>query len=228
MSVSASEIGETRLSPAAQCCAATVNTVVVSTPEGSDLLPSSPIPHPQSRQLASALAREGSIRFRPPSISILAVMAIWKRLTASYAGQFDPTHRFETSWILPPGVLFGIRALLSLYAFVTLFTIFGWNGTHGKSGDSERSFSYFTHLTYWGLAFYQAFGAAHTGSYWLTGTPFLARWPKWLQIAHCMLYSTVVIYPWIVTGMSLKSCTRYTRRRNEVLQDGQHLFSFSC
>ena len=79
-------------------------------------------------------------------------MAVWKRLTASYTGPFDPTHRFETSWILPPAVLFGIRALLSLYAFVTLFTIFGWNGTHGRSGDSERSFSYFTHLTYWGLA----------------------------------------------------------------------------
>lgn len=129
-------------------------------------------------------------------------MAIWKRLTAAYAGQFDPTHRFETSWILSPGVLFGCRALLSLYAFVTLFTIFGWNGTHGRSEDSQRSFSYFTHLTYWGLAFYHAFSAAHTASYWLTGTPFLARWPKWLQIAHSMFYSTVVIYPWIVTGKS--------------------------
>lgn len=129
-------------------------------------------------------------------------MAVWKRLTASYRGTFDPTHRFETSWILPPGVLFAARALLSLYAFVTLFTIFGWNGTHGRSGDSQRSFSYFTHLTYWGLAFYTGFSAAHTGSYWLTGTPFLARWPKWLQVAHSMFYSTIVIYPWIVTGTS--------------------------
>ena len=129
-------------------------------------------------------------------------MAMWKRLTASYTGQFDPTHRFETSWILPSGVLFGVRALLSLYAFVTLFTIFGWNGTHGGSEDSQRSFSYFTYLTYWGLAFYEAFSAAHTGSYWLTGTPFLARWPKWLQVAHSMFYSTVVIYPWVVTGKS--------------------------
>jgi hypothetical protein len=127
-------------------------------------------------------------------------MAIWKRLTASYTGQFDPTHRFETSWILPPGVLFGARALLSLYAFVTLFTIFGWNGAHGRQEDSQRTFSYFTHLTYWGLAFYFAFSAAHTGSYWLTGTPFLARWPKWLQVAHSMFYSTIVVYPWIVTG----------------------------
>ncbi|KAH7394695.1 hypothetical protein BKA66DRAFT_438504 [Pyrenochaeta sp. MPI-SDFR-AT-0127] len=65
--------------------------------------------------------------------------------------------------------------------------------------QSQRSFSYFTHLTYWGLAFYHAFAAIHTSSYWLTGVPFLARWRKPLQIAHSMFYSTVVIYPWIVT-----------------------------
>lgn len=143
-------------------------------------------------------------------------MAIWKRLTASYAGQFDPTHRFETSWILSPGALFGIRALLSLYAFVTLFTIFGWNGSHSRSEDSQRSFSYFTHLTYWGLAFYYAFSAAHTGSYWLTGTPFLARWPRWLQVAHSMFYSTVVVYPWLVTGkldITSYDCTSSERKR---------------
>jgi hypothetical protein len=129
-------------------------------------------------------------------------MAIGSRLTASYRGRFDPTHRYETSWVLSPGVLFAIRALLSLYAFVTLFTTFGWNDTHGRSGDSRRSFSFFTNLTYWGLAFYNAFSALHTGTYWLTGTPMLARWPRSLQIAHSMYYSTVVVYPFIVTGKS--------------------------
>lgn len=154
-------------------------------------------------------------------------MAIWKRLTASYTGQFDPTHRFETSWILPPGALFGVRALLSLYAFVTLFTIFGWNGAHGRSEDSQRSFSYFTHLTYWGLAFYYAFSAAHTGSYWLTGTPFLARWPKWLQVAHSMFYSTIVIYPWIVTGKSLNFYRTRTRLDGRLPFDCPDTFLFS-
>jgi hypothetical protein len=129
-------------------------------------------------------------------------MAIGSRLTASYRGRFDPTHRYETSWVLSPGVLFAIRALLSLYAFVTLFTTFGWNGAHGRSDDSRRSFSFFTNLTYWGLAFYNAFSALHTGTYWLTGTPLLARWPRSLQIAHSMYYSTVVVYPFIVTGKS--------------------------
>ncbi len=131
-----------------------------------------------------------------------ADMAIRRPMTGRYAGPFDPTNRFETSWILPPGVLFGIRALISLYTFTTYFTIFGWNGSHQLSRDSRQSFSYFTDLTYWGLAFYFAFSALHTGSYWLTGTPLLAHWPKTLQIAHSMFYATIVIYPWVVTGKS--------------------------
>ena len=127
-------------------------------------------------------------------------MAFGARLIAPYKGDIDPSHRFATSWILSPALLFFLRALLSLYAFATLFAIFGWNGSHGMSDESRHTFSYFTHLTYWGLAFYYAFAAIHTGTYWLTGTPLLARWPKALQIAHSMFYSTVVIYPWIVTS----------------------------
>jgi hypothetical protein len=129
-----------------------------------------------------------------------AHMAIGARLLSPYVGTFDPTNRFATSWILSPALLFGFRAFLSLYAFVTLFTIFGWNGSHGRSEESRHSFSYFTNLTYWGLAFYEAFAAIHTASYWLTGNPLLARWPKPLQIAHSMFYSTIVIYPFIVTS----------------------------
>ncbi|KAF2129453.1 hypothetical protein P153DRAFT_366843 [Dothidotthia symphoricarpi CBS 119687] len=128
-------------------------------------------------------------------------MAFTKRLTTPYTGTFDHTHRFETSWIISPGLLFGLRALLSLYAFTTLFTIFGFNGSRGMSEASRYSFSYFTYLTYWGLAFYNAVSAVHTCSYWLTGTPLLARWPRALQIAHSMFYSTIVIYPWIVTAV---------------------------
>ncbi|KAF2032492.1 hypothetical protein EK21DRAFT_87088 [Setomelanomma holmii] len=126
-------------------------------------------------------------------------MAVSARLTAPYSGKFDPSHRLATSWVLPPSILFLLRALLSIYAFVTIFFIFGWNGSHGMSEESRQSFSYFTHLTYWGLAFYFAFAAIHTGSYWLIGTPFLAQWPRALQIAHSMFYSTVVVYPFIVT-----------------------------
>jgi hypothetical protein len=97
-------------------------------------------------------------------------------------------------------VLFCFRALLALYAFVTLFTIFGWNGSHGMADASRHSFSFFTVLTYWGLAFYYAFAAIHTGSYCFTGVSFLSRWPRALQIAHSMFYSTIVVYPFIVTS----------------------------
>lgn len=127
-------------------------------------------------------------------------MGCGARVKAPYAGEFDPSSRFVTSWLLPPSVLFVLRALLSIYAFTTIFFIFGWNGAHGDSEDSQHSFSYFTHLTYWGLAFYYAFSALHTATYWLQGTSLLARWPKALQIAHSMFYSTVVVYPWLVTG----------------------------
>jgi hypothetical protein len=68
------------------------------------------------------------------------------------------------------------------------------------SAASRHSFSFFTNLTYWGLAFYYAFAAIHTGSYCFTGASFLSRWPRALQIAHSMYYSTVVVYPFIVTS----------------------------
>jgi hypothetical protein len=129
-----------------------------------------------------------------------AVMAIGARLAAPYTSNFDPTHRLTTSWILSPVLLFCFRAFLALYAFLTLFTIFGWNGSHGMSAASRHSFSFFTNLTYWGLAFYYAFAAIHTGSYCFTGVSFLSRWPRALQIAHSMYYSTVVVYPFIVTS----------------------------
>ncbi|KAF2268844.1 hypothetical protein CC78DRAFT_565284 [Lojkania enalia] len=126
-------------------------------------------------------------------------MSRWRGSLLSSKVDFDPSFRYETSWLVSPALLFSLRALFSLYAFVTLFTVFGWNGAHGLSEESEHSFSYFTDLTYWGLAFYYAFSALHSCSYWLTGTPLLARWPRTLQIAHSMFYSTITVYPWIVT-----------------------------
>ncbi len=121
------------------------------------------------------------------------------RLTAAANG-FDASFRFETSWILPPWLLFALRALLSVYAFTTIFFIFGWNGSHGLAEESRHSFSYFTHLAWWGLAFYYAFAALHTCTYLVTDLPFLVRWPRALQLAHSVFYSTVVVYPWLVTG----------------------------
>lgn len=112
---------------------------------------------------------------------------------------FDPSHRYTTSWLLPPSILAGLRLLFSIYAFVTIFFIFGWNGSHDKAKYSLQSFSYFTNLTYWGLAFYFLFSALHTLSYARTGTSWLQNWPQPLQAAHAIFYSTIVTFPILVT-----------------------------
>lgn len=118
---------------------------------------------------------------------------------------WDPSHRFETSWLVSPYVLFALRAAISLYTFTTLFFIIGWGCTHPLPGSayaceaSAATFSYFTHLTYWGLAFYFAFAAAHTFSYARYGRAWLDAWPRPLQALHAFFYSTITCYPFLVT-----------------------------
>ena len=114
---------------------------------------------------------------------------------------FDPTHRYTTSWIFPPLVLAIIRILLSIYAFTTLFFIFGWDGVHHRQDLDRQSFSFFTDLTYWGIAFYFLFSAVHTFRYALTGHSWLQRWPVALQVAHTAFYTTIVTYPILVTAV---------------------------
>lgn len=129
----------------------------------------------------------------------------------------DPIHRFSTSWLLPPALLFTLRALFSAYAFLTLFYVFAYDSTHGNEVAARRSFSYFTYLTYWGLAFYLAFSAAHTASYWLTGTSFLARWPRILQRLHSLFYSTVVVFPFLVTSRFCRKALGVTMRSQSLV-----------
>jgi hypothetical protein len=54
-------------------------------------------------------------------------------------------------------------------------------------------------LTFWGIAFYFLFSAIHTFTYARTGTPLLDRFPRPLQALHCLLYTTVAVFPFIVT-----------------------------
>ncbi|KAH7027416.1 uncharacterized protein B0I36DRAFT_350950 [Microdochium trichocladiopsis] len=117
-------------------------------------------------------------------------------------GVWDPSHRFETSWILPPYVLGGIRLLIGLYAITVLFFNIGYQCAHPELGgctESAKSFSFFTVLTYWGLAFYFLFAAAHTLSYARTNSALLDRWPRILKALHSLYYTTVVTYPVLVT-----------------------------
>jgi hypothetical protein len=128
-------------------------------------------------------------------------------ITKSWRASIEPTYitRLSTSWILPPITLFALRVFLSCYAFFVIFFVLGWDSTHGNSRAARQSFSYFTDLTYWGLAFYFAFAAAHTGSYAFTGRPWLERWPKVLRWMHSAYYCTVTVYPFIVTSKSGES-----------------------
>ena len=109
----------------------------------------------------------------------------------------SPTHlsRYTTSWLLPPLSLACLRLVLSLYAFVTTFTVLATD----TPLSARQSFSYFTVLTYWGLAFYFLFSGLHTLSYARSGVSWLQRWPRPFQALHALFYSTVVTFPFLVT-----------------------------
>ncbi|KAL1836733.1 hypothetical protein VTJ49DRAFT_4725 [Mycothermus thermophilus] len=115
--------------------------------------------------------------------------------------RWDPTHRFETSWLLSPWALFACRALLSLYAFTTLIFVLAWQCARGSLGctASQHTFSYFTTLTYWGLAFYFLIAAIHTATYARSGKPLLDRFPRPLQALHSAFYTTIIVFPFVVT-----------------------------
>ncbi|KAF2717939.1 hypothetical protein K431DRAFT_275786 [Polychaeton citri CBS 116435] len=114
------------------------------------------------------------------------------------------TRRLCSSWILPSPILFIFRALVSLYGFLVLFLVLGLR-IHGqnRAGTARRSFSYFTVLGYWGLAFYYAFAAAHTASYCLRAKQkaWLESWPRPLRWLHSAFYSTITVYPFVVTAV---------------------------
>ncbi|KAI0016162.1 hypothetical protein F4780DRAFT_783518 [Xylariomycetidae sp. FL0641] len=119
---------------------------------------------------------------------------------------WDPSHRFQTSWLVLPYVLGGIRATMALYAFVTLLFNIGYECAHPAAGGCEAarsSFSYFTVLTYWGIAFYMLAAAVHTFSYArsASGAALLDRFPRALQHLHALYYTTVTTYPVLVTAV---------------------------
>ncbi|KAI1809300.1 hypothetical protein GGS20DRAFT_572615 [Poronia punctata] len=120
---------------------------------------------------------------------------------------FDPTHRFVTSWLVSPYILFGIRAFMSLYAFTTLLVTIIYRCTHPSLGgctESRASFSYFTVLTYWGLAFYYLISSIHTFTYITSSSSSSSSllhtiFPRPLQTLHSLFYSTITTYPILVT-----------------------------
>ncbi|PKS12773.1 hypothetical protein jhhlp_000984 [Lomentospora prolificans] len=112
---------------------------------------------------------------------------------------WDPSSRFETSWLFPPIVLFVIRAAIALYIFLTRLIVIGKTCVDQGCGLVRDEFSYFTVLTYWGLAFYFLFASIHTLTYALTSRPLLDRFPRPLKALHSLFYTTVTTYPFLVT-----------------------------
>lgn len=112
---------------------------------------------------------------------------------------FDPSNRFESSYILNAYVLAGYRLIISLYCFATLIFRLAYSSKSGE--DAGESFSYFTNITYWGLGFYFLFAGYHTFQYARYGQAPLQRWPKILQFLHSLYYTTIVIFPFLVTAV---------------------------
>lgn len=112
---------------------------------------------------------------------------------------FDPSNRFESSYILNTYVLASYRWIVSLYCFTTLIFKLAYSKTSKESAG--ESFSYFTNITYWGLAFYFLFAGYHTFQYARYGQAPLQKWPKILQFLHSLYYSTIVLFPFLVTAV---------------------------
>ena len=127
---------------------------------------------------------------------------IGQLIIQSFRASTTPSYveRLCTSWLLPPLCFFTLRATISLYAFVLLFTRIGYDSTHGEKLEVQQSFSYFTVLGYWGIAFYFAFAAAHTASYAFRGRAWLQSWPGVLKWLHSTFYASITAFPFVVTG----------------------------
>ncbi|KAI1366011.1 hypothetical protein F5Y08DRAFT_302396 [Xylaria arbuscula] len=113
---------------------------------------------------------------------------------------WDPSHRFQTSWLVSPYVLAAIRLLISLYAFTTLLFNIGYACAHAPTGcaSARSNFSYFTVLSYWGLAFYFLISAFHTILYARRGYAPLDNWPRALKFLHSLFYASITTFPLLV------------------------------
>lgn len=129
---------------------------------------------------------------------------------------FDPDRAFVRSHFVSPLVLACIRLLLCVYSFTTIITCYIWlaNETatislkdvnidsytiHQSSAAIGQSFSFFTYLTFWALGFYFLASSIHTFMFAIRQHTWLHRWPKPLQMAHSLYYSSITTFPFLVT-----------------------------
>lgn len=63
-----------------------------------------------------------------------------------------------------------------------------------------QSFSFFTYLTFWSLGFYFLISSIHTFIYAFRQHTWLhSNWPRPLQLAHSLYYSSITSFPFLVT-----------------------------
>jgi hypothetical protein len=137
-----------------------------------------------------------------PSVFLSFIAVEMLRNPLIVESPFDPTNRFQTSSFVSPVVLACLRLLTACYSFSALFYRIGHSAAFDHSEKSRKSFSYFTNLSYWGIACYFAVAAFHTGVYALRGRAPLQKWGKVLQWLHSLLYTTVVTLPFLVYDFS--------------------------
>ncbi|EER29404.1 hypothetical protein D8B26_008114 [Coccidioides posadasii str. Silveira] len=114
-------------------------------------------------------------------------------------GWDDRPFAFETSWFFPPLVFGIVRIVISVYSLVTILVIYGWSATHGQTSNIARWFSYFTNLSFVGVAAYFLVAGIHSFCYAARGRSVLfEKWPRFLRSLHSLLYTTVTVFPLLV------------------------------
>jgi len=112
---------------------------------------------------------------------------------------FDPTFKLVTSAFFSPLILATLRLLLAIYSLVTIITVLAFEAV--VYHDSKSFLSYFTDLSYIGLVAYFWASSVQTIAFVMRGQngyP-LQSWPRIFQLLHVLLYSTIVVFPIIVT-----------------------------
>ena len=109
---------------------------------------------------------------------------------------FDPDKTFVTSPFTAPSALCinrGIRACYTMTIAIVSLVTSAYDGTF------TIWFTDFSKYAYVGASFYFVFAFYHTLIYWRTGRYPLASWPRILQLLHSVLYSSIGVFPGIMT-----------------------------
>ncbi|KAI5359155.1 Putative protein rolling stone [Septoria linicola] len=162
--------------------------------------------------------------YNPLSLSALGL--------PSRGEKFDTGATFVRSHIVSPYKLACLRALIALYCWMTIIVAYSWLSYEYAPNTLRdvniptytlilgkwfiaKSFSFFTFITYWSLAFYFTISLWHTFIYarnqaylrTTTTSHLHDTFPRWLQLAHSLWYSTITTYPFLVSIVYW--CTMY-------------------